>query len=118
MAAAQQFPIAVSALKNLGGDDSGQISNSFDTVLMRDLKLSGFFRLIDPESYIENAQTSGYDVGQINFDDWKSIGADFLVKGAVTRNGDNVQVEALLFDVANQRRMMGKKFNGGPARRR
>jgi TolB protein len=108
----QQYPIAVSALKNLGGDDSSQISNGFDAIVMRDLKLSGFFHLIDPKSYIENAQTTGYDVGQFNFNDWKSIGADFLVKGAVTRNGDSIQVEALLFDIAGQRRMMGKKFNG------
>jgi TolB protein len=110
----QLYPIAVSALKNLGGDDGDQISNGFDMVLMRDLKLSSFFHLIDPKSYIEDAQSSGYDVGQFNFADWKSIGADFLVKGAVTRNGDSIQLEALLFDVANQRRLMGKKFNGSP----
>lgn len=109
-----QYPIAVSALKNLSGDDGNQVSKSFDTVLMRDLKLSSFFHLIDPASYIEDPQNSGYDVGQIDFNDWKSIGADFLVKGAVTRNGDSVQLEALLFDVANQRRLMGKKFNGSP----
>src|ERR1700735_1417353 len=72
----QQYPIAVSSLKNLKGDESNQISKSFDTVLNRDLKLSGYFHLIDPASFIENAQASGYDVGQINFNDWKSIGAD------------------------------------------
>jgi len=109
-----EFPIAVSALKNLGGDDGGQTSNAFDTVLTRDLKLSSYFHLIDPASFIENAQSSGFDVGQINFNDWKSIGAEFLVKGAVTRNGGSVEVEALLFDVAGQRRLMGKKFNGSP----
>jgi TolB protein len=110
----QQYPIAVSALKNLGGDDGNQVSGDFDKVLMRDLKLSSFFHLIDPKSYIEDAQSSGYDVGQFNFNDWKSIGADFLVKGAVTRKGDSVEVEALLFEVAGQRRLMGKKFNGSP----
>jgi TolB protein len=108
------FPIAVSPLKNLSGDESNQISASFNTILTRDLKLSGYFHLIDPASFIENAQTSGYDVGQINFNDWKSIGADFLVKGAVTHSGSNVEVEALLFDVANQRRLTGKKFDGSP----
>jgi len=109
-----EYPIAVSALKNLGGDDGNRISDGFDKVLTRDLKLSGVFHLINPASFIENAQTSGYDVGQFNFNDWKSIGADFLIKGAVTRNGDNVQLEALLFDVAGQRRMTGKKFTGSP----
>ncbi|MGA2409309.1 MAG: hypothetical protein ABSG46_02835 [Candidatus Binataceae bacterium] len=111
---AQQYPIAVSALKNLGGDDGNQVSSRFGEVLMRDLKLSSFFRIIDPKSYIEDAQNSGYDVGQFNFDDWKGIGADFVVKGAVTRNGDTIALEALLFDVAQQRRLTGKKFTGTP----
>ena len=107
-------PIAVSGFKNLGGDDDHAISGAFDKILMRDLKLSSYFRIIAPKSYIENPDSSGYDIGQFNFADWSSLGADFLVKGAVTRNGNAVTVEALLFDVAQQRRMMGKKFSGDP----
>jgi TolB protein len=112
--AAKAQPIAVSALKNLGGDDSHQVSATFVKVLMRDLTLSSFFRIVDPASYIEDAQNSGFDIGQFNFADWSSIGADFLVKGTVTRDGDKISVEALLFDVPQQRRMMGKKFSGDP----
>ena len=106
-------PIAVSALKNLAGDDDHSVSAEFDRVLMRDLKLSSYFRIISPKSYIENAQNSGYDIGQFNFGDWSSLGADFLVKGAIKANGDSIVVEALLFDVPQQRRIMGKRFTGG-----
>ncbi len=106
-------PIAVSALKNLGGDDDHDISAQFDRVLMRDLKLSGYFRIISPKSYIEDAGNSGYDLGKFNFADWSSLGADFLVKGAVRANGDTITLEALFFDVPQQRRMMGKRFTGG-----
>lgn len=107
-------PIAVSALKNLGGDDDHDVSETFGKVLKRDLTLSSFFRILDPASYIEDAQNSGYDIGQFNFGDWSSLGADYLVKGAVTRAGDTIKVEALLFDVPQQRRVMGKKFTGDP----
>jgi TolB protein len=113
-AAPRAQPIAVSSLKNLGGDDNHEFSKTFDKVLMRDLTLSSFFRILDPSSYIEDAQNSGYDIGQFNFGDWSSIGADYLVKGSVTRDGDKISVEALLFDVPQQRRMMGKKFTGDP----
>ncbi len=106
-------PIAVSALKNLTGDDDHSVSAEFDRVLMRDLKLSSYFRIISPKSYIEDAQNSGYDIGQFNFSDWSSLGADFLVKGAVKASGDSIMVEALLFDVPQQRRIMGKRFTGG-----
>lgn len=106
-------PIAVPQLKDLGGDGDHKVSSVFTATLVRDLKLSGFFRVIDPHAYIENSQSSGYDVGQFNFADWSSINAEFLVKGAVKR-GAKVSVEVMLFDVGQQRRMMGRKYVGSP----
>lgn len=108
----QLSSIAVSQLKNLGGDDQDRVSSRFVSILSRDLKLSGYFSLISPKAFIENAQTSGYELGKFNFADWSSLSADFLVKGAVTVKGGKVQLTALLFDVAQQRRMMGKDFSG------
>jgi len=108
-------PIAVSDFKNLGGDDQGTASHDFVRVLRRDLDLSGYFSIISPKSYIEDPQNSGYDLGKFNFGDWSSINADFLVKGAVTVSGDQVSVEALMFDVTQQRRMFGTRFSGGPS---
>jgi len=113
--AGQLYPIAVSGLKDLGGDGKHSVSRVFDMTLVRDLKLSGFFRMIDTQAYIEDPQTSGYDIGQFNFGDWRSINAEFLVKGGVTRQAGKVTVEALLFDVGEQRRMMGKRFTGEPS---
>jgi Tol biopolymer transport system component len=106
-------PIAVSDFKNLGGDDQGTASHDFVRVLRRDLDLSGYFSIISPKSYIEDPQNSGYDLGKFNFGDWSSINADFLVKGAVTVSGGQVSVEALMFDVTQQRRMFGTRFSGG-----
>jgi TolB protein len=107
-------PIAVSEFKNLGGDDQGTASHDFVRVLRRDLELSGFFSIISPKSYIEDPQNSGYDLGKFNFGDWSSLNAEFLVKGAVTVSGGQISVEALMFDVAQQRRMFGTRFSGGP----
>lgn len=111
----QLSPIAVSPLKNLGGDDQHQLSDRFVHTLSRDLELSGYFRILDPHSYIEDPQQSGYDVGQFNFADWRSINAEFLVKGAAQAHGDNVQLTVFLFDVYQQRRLMGKNFTGSPS---
>lgn len=108
----QLSPIAVSGLKNLGGDDDHRIGNAFVGTLRRDLELSGYFRLLDPHAYIEDPQTSGFELGQFNFADWRSINADFLVKGSVDASGGAVKLTAYLYDVAQQRRMMGKNFTG------
>ena len=106
-------PIAVAQLKNLAGDNDHRVSSVFTATLVRDLKLSGYFRVIDPHAYVEDSQSSGYDVGQFNFADWSSINAEFLVKGAVKR-GAKVSLEVMLFDVGQQRRMMGRKYVGSP----
>jgi TolB protein len=111
---AQAWPVAVAGLKNLGGDDSQAISSQFDRILSRDLMLSGYYTLVDPHTFIEDPQKSGYELGQFNFDDWKSIRAAFLVKGSVQVSGGKVQLTARLFDVYQQRSMMGKTFNGEP----
>jgi len=106
-------PIAVSELKNLGGDDQGTASHDFVRILRHDLDLSGYFSIVPPKSYIEDPQNSGYDLGKFNFADWSSLNAEFLVKGAVKVSGGQISLEALLFDVAQQRRMFGTRFNGG-----
>ncbi len=111
----QLSSIAVSGLKSLSGDDNHQVSGAFVATVTRDLELSGYFRLVSPHAYIEDPQQSGYELGQFNFADWRSINADFLVKGAVTISGQNIQLTALLYDVAQQRRMMGKNFTGSAA---
>ena len=99
-------------LKDLGGDDDHRLGSAFVGTLRRDLELSGYFRIIDPHAYIEDPQTSGFELGQFNFADWRSINADFVVKGSVSASGADVKLTAFLYDVAQQRRMMGKNFTG------
>jgi TolB protein len=106
-------PIAVSQLKNVGGDDDGAVSHQFAHTLARDLKFSGYFRLLDPHAFIEKAQESGYGLGQFNFADWSSINAQFLVKGSVSASDQQVTIQAFLFDVTEQRQLLGKQFTGG-----
>jgi TolB protein len=107
--------VAVSGLKNLSGDDDHRTSDAFVATLRRDLQLSGYFRIVDPHAYIEDPQKSGFELGQFNFADWRSINADFLVKGSVSVDGNAVKLNAFLYDVAQQRRMMGKNFTGSPS---
>ena len=114
-AGGRTWPVAVSGLKNLGGDESQAVSSKFDRILSRDLMLSGYYTLVDPHTFIEDPQKSGYELGQFNLDDWKSIRAEFLVKGAVQVSGGKVQLTARLFDVYQQRAVMGKTFTGDGA---
>jgi len=62
----QSFPIAVTTLKNLGGDQNAALGQRFGAVLARDLDLSGYFRVLDPKTFIEDPQTSGITADQID----------------------------------------------------
>ncbi len=113
----QTFPIAVAPLKNLGGDADGALGTQFARVLSRDLDLSGYFKLVDPRTFIEDPQSSGLTPDTIDFVGWASIGAQELVKGSVVVEGDRVTIETRLFDVAARRDVpeVGRRVSGGRA---
>src|SRR5262249_18300101 len=95
----ESVPISVVPVKNLGGDREGTLGARFAQFLSHDLDLSGYFRLLDPKTFIEDPQTSGITAGDIDFVGWAALGAQALVKGGVSTAGDVVTIEVRLFDV-------------------
>ena len=108
-----KFPIAVSPLKNLGATaDVGKLSEGIADTIVYDLDLSGWFKVLDRAAYIENPQKSGVALGSFDFKDWSTIGAEGLVKGGFTIQGDEVTVELRLFDVFQNKERVGKRYVG------
>ena len=112
-AGGQRFPIAVSPLRNLGGatGDSGRLSTGIADAMVHDLELSGWFRVLDRSAYIEGPQ-SGIALGTFDFKDWATIGAEGLVKGGFSVQGDEITVELRLFDVYQNKERIGKRYTG------
>jgi TolB protein len=110
----QSFPIAVVPLKNQGGDDGGALGATFARVLSKDLDLSGYFKLVDPRTFIEDPQRSGITAADIDFVGWASLGAQELVKGGISVAGDQVTIEVRLFDVPGRQDVpeVGKRVTG------
>ncbi len=111
----QKFPIAVSPLRNLGGStaDSGRYSTGIADAIVHDLELSGWFRVIDRSSYIESPQKSGITLGTFDLKDWSTLGAEGLVKGGFSVQGDEITVELRLFDVYQGKERIAKRYTGG-----
>lgn len=108
-----KFPIAVSPLKNLGTTpDVGKLSEGIADAIVYDLDLSGWFKVLDRAAYIENPQKSGVVLGSFDFKDWSTIGAEGLVKGGFTIQGEEVTVELRLFDVFQNKERVGKRYVG------
>ena len=104
----QRFPIAISPLKNLGGNsaESARLSTGIADAMVHDLELSGWFRVLDRSAYIENAQ-SGITLGTFDFKDWSTIGAEGLVKGGFSIQGEEITLELRLIDVYQNKERIG-----------
>lgn len=102
------FPIALAPLASAPG--AAEAARQFSATLDRDLDISGLFRILDPASFIEDG--GGQRAEEIDFGKWSTIGARLLVKGRATTSGDGLTIEARLFDVAEQRQLGGKRYQG------
>jgi len=106
-----KYPIAISPLKNTSSAaDPGRISTGIADSIVYDLDLSGWFRVLDRAAYIEDPQKSGDTLGGFDFKDWSTIGAVGLVKGRFAVQGDDLTVELRLFDVAQSKELIGKRY--------
>lgn len=109
----RSYPIAVSPLRNVSEGPVGHdLGVRFADILERDLVLSGYFKIIERAAHIEQPENSGTEVENINFDSWAVLGVLALVKGSFRLEGDILSVEARLFDVAQRRQLVGRRYRG------
>jgi TolB protein len=66
-------------------------------VLSNDLALSGYFRVLDPSSYLANLAAEQLTINPV---DWRNVGAEGVIKGRATAYGSEVKFEFRLFEVA------------------
>lgn len=88
---------------DLGGKLAGIISNDFD--------LSGYFRPLDKGSFIEPPR-AGITRDSIDFRDWSVIGAELLLKAGYEYIGQQLKLEARLFEVYSGKQLYGKRILG------
>jgi TolB protein len=110
---AERYRVAVPSLKHLGqGEDGQRVARNIADVIARDLDLSGWFRIMDRSTYLEDSQRSGIKLGKFDFRDWSTIGAEALVKGGVETKGNDLVVDLRLFDVYQNKQIVGKRYTG------
>ena len=108
----QSIPLGLTKLLPDEGTRSTRIAAEFDEVLGADLDLSGLFRFVDPQSFLDDAGHIGLFSTQVNFPQWRLLGAETLIKGTYHLDGDKLVVEGRLFDVVNRRLLTGRRYVG------
>ena len=106
----EPMPIALPSFGAEGGDP--KLSADMAGVIAADLKRSGLFKPLDPASFIQKNMSVNTTP---RFGDWRTIGAQALVSGSVTKQSDGrLRAEFRLWDVFASEQMLGQQFYTTP----
>jgi TolB protein len=86
--------------KPLGPSD---ISREVMEVMARDLMLSGFFKILDPRSFIVDLKKEGLGIDPLA---WRAVGAQGVIKAQIILYGKEARFEFRLFEVARGGRVV------------
>ncbi|MCB0335495.1 MAG: PD40 domain-containing protein [Bdellovibrionales bacterium] len=113
--AGRLYPIALPRLCMEDGtaiDKNASVAQEIPSVMTRDLMLSGYFDVLNPNSYIETAGKCTTP-DEFAYSDWTVLGAEGLVRGLITRSGSkDLQVQMYLYDVQRRMVVLGKQYEG------
>ncbi len=99
-------PIAVTELYSKNSKLT-KVGKNISTVISDNLERSGLFLPIDQRSFIQDNESLA---NKPRFEDWKLIKAQHLVSGKISTNNGKISVEFRLFDVFQQKQIVGKKY--------
>jgi TolB protein len=110
-----KFSIAVPAFKDLRPlAQTDNLTIWFADELSRCLDITGYFQILDKKSFLEDPSQAGITAEGIKFDDWTTIGAEYLLKGGFQVNGREMTTEFRLFDALKGELLVGKRYVGKP----
>ncbi len=113
----QPYPLAVAPFAAQGG--AGEAAAELWRTLTDDLAASGLFdpNVLNPKGYLADPHEPMTADG-IHFQRWTDVGAEGLVKGAVTAAGGEIVAQFLLFDVLARQQQLEKSYRAPAARAR
>lgn len=108
--AGKRLPIAIPDIRNIGGlSAQSETGGLLRDILIHDLEFSALFDILDKRIYIEDPNKKPDDM---DFKDWRIVGADFLIRGALIAEEENLTVELKLFDAVQAKMLAGRRYTG------
>ena len=109
----RKIPAAVPVFKDLSTTQKHpDLANTLADLLAETIDFTGFFQLLDRESFLEDPQQASLIQHTINFKNWTDIGAELLIKGGFGFQEDLLKIELRLFDTFGSRLIIGKRYTG------
>ncbi len=106
-----RFPICVFPFKTEGSETT-HASVEAQRILNQDLRISGFFEVLDPSKALADPFKQGLEPKEVDFEVVKLLGADIVVGGRMSMEGGSLRWEARLYDQPQRRMLFGKVYRG------
>jgi TolB protein len=107
--------LALPPFNNVGTQSGGQAAQELFSVVSNDLDVSGYFTLIKPDAFLEDVSKKGLRPAPaapngFDFDKWKTISAEFLVRAGYKVVDSTLSFEAYVYNVNTKAVVFGKKY--------
>ena len=106
----KKISVFVPELSNVSAGGTDGKAQEFINVIRNDLLNAGFFEVHDASG----VSTEGS--GNINFQAFFDAGAEALIKGEYQSSGDRINVAIRLFDVVQERELLGRSYEANSGR--
>ncbi len=103
--AISEYNMAIAPVINSEGASPAQSKEISDAIGLV-LDITGYFKMLDPKSFLEKADVPP---SSVDFKNWMNVGANGLIKGTI-KGSDNVELELYFFDVAEGKEILRKKY--------
>ncbi len=80
-----------------------------------DLTFMDFFTFLGKSAFIEDSSKAGITPGSFKVTDWSSVGAEILLKTALTQDGPNLALEVHLYEAATGKELLAKRLKALPS---
>ena len=109
----QVISLAITRLLPMGASRSN-VAQEFQSVLKSDLEMSGLFRFVNSAAFLSDADQLTLESAQVDFEQWRMLGSEAVVKGGYSLENGRLLVEARLFDTVRQKMITGQRYTGSP----
>ncbi len=115
----RKIPIAVPQFKSFSGTpEEMKRARSSSQLLAETLAFTGYFKILDPASFLFDPQKDGIVAPRINFKNWTTVGAELLITGGLVQTAGLVEMELRLYDTFKEKLLLGKRYKGALADQR
>lgn len=108
----EKYSLAIPPLYDRSAPPQPATGERLERRLFWAVDFTSLFKRLERASFLENPASGGWTAEQIRFADWAILDALGLIKGWYQVSGKTLEMELNLFDVFQQRKILGRKYKG------